>query len=1287
MKKKVNQNQLNWELIQATRNGNLKLVKNLVLKGANPSAITKEDNNLNIPKGFVAVREVINFNKAEILEYFLTIKNIDVNAGQTMNYTSNAELFFTNMAHNRDSRLKNILKDLIKSGLNLNSKNLFASPITKSIQLGRMDLLEIMLKEGKNVELNKFADNPLESILTIAIQEVCNKTIPEKAIDLLIKYGVDVNPETPNLMHTPLSKAAFNTNFKLVQKLLDLKADVNPNNSNNTPLLSVIQQQNILDKSGNREKIIDLLLKSGADVNLINNNNVGGGQSPFMASINIGDVKLVKTMIENYKADINIFPRNDITGNNSLSFAINKDISNNNDVNFDGKERKNFEITKLLLDKFKDISDSILLSSLTNYNLLNNNNQQLINYNLIVNNIKTELEIHEPIMFNDMKNKKYASIFKNQKQNNQEILPHIEQGIIQIFDKIVSLDKNQKIPLKTQNNLIKLFRKIFSEKAHKELEKLAPNLMSKFKIEGSKNSFEKDKIEIIKYIVSKVENPNLKVKNAMQFEFFLKKIQMNNIDEDILKVITKSIVKKLGPNHLREAFEHGLNQNNNNNLTKILIKELKILNRNPKKLFLLGLKYDQKLAKKLLKTATTYYNKIKNKRKTLEKFEKELLKSLAHSIKQNDDLIEIIQKNFPKIKWNHKLDKDGNNILLIKAQNGNYSFVKKYINTLNKNGVPIFDVNHTNKHGNKLIDIISWKIFRDGKKELLEFIDILRKAGSMEPKENIVSFDNAINPDLMHNIANEKPIRKVHEYLKKKHKLNDIEIKKYLKEMKDFLIKNQKLLTDNTTNENSSNSKNKDVLKGILSKENYNQVLKNYNLFLNSQNEQDEANVKFYAHKVLARAWKESNETENVSGLLKMLGATSACITGQFMNLLKLYEKGGTIIHVPAVRADDLYKNEKTVLNRIVENLYKKYPDHIAQKSVFSFYNEYLYFYKKNGYKKETKFLKVNKLSSLFTAECYKVYLEESLKNKLYIKKGKHVISEDLNMFYHQFLNKIFTKAMYFDLKSSKNDAYIYSIIKYSEYKTLFKNPLIMKTLSEINTYFKIGEFMKNEFLNKLYNVKFTSKDFSSSIASLYKEKTKSFKDLSKSSKLAVKYFGEGIKEILSSNVSNKKLLTKIDAADYHKLFMYLIKNYNSDTKNSNLIFNVIANNIESKEIKLSSDNKFYDKVKNILNMMNIMPTISENLFTDINSKILSKKTKVKNWFKDFKKPIALSKYSKDGIEISKDIKSSLIDFMKLNVSSDLKNISDKNLYKFFDILSTNDHQLKSLIESVINFV
>jgi hypothetical protein len=1369
--KNKKQLELNWKLVQATRKGDLKEVKKLVAEGANPSSLSKAPNDQN-GMGQVAIREAIIINKKDVLKYFLTIKGIDVNA-KNAHDSSNAVMLFNNIYNiKNDKDFPKILKTLLKLGLDLGATNPHESPITKAIQVNRIDLLEIMLTEGKDIDLNKFQNNniqmqgviapmPPESILTVAVN---NLQTEEKAIDLLLEHGAEVNPKGENLIATPLSKAAMLGSAKLVKKFLDAGAEVNPKNLNqsilansithflgvkeaknmeeivdlllkngaevnpkaemmpgggmamvesplakaamignfelvkklldvgaevnseggNSPLTNVIN--NRPDNPKETQKIIDLLLKSGANVNAFSNN---GGMSPFMSAITKGNVKLVQRMIKDHKADINIVPQNimNISHNNSLYFALNNDI--NGYIN--AKRDEKFKMTKLLFSSFKNTSDSILISTLTS-STLNQNLGVNIHMDQPIMGIRTDLGINNgPVGYNvinmpDEEKVKYNNFLHNQHFNNNMIAPHIKNGILEISLKLKELDgKKQKILPKTENKIITLFGKILKQSGIDEVKKLFPKngIIQKLKAVNVSDDFELDKLKIVEKLISKINNPNIKILQGNDYEPLLKIIQNQNLKKDLLEAIVKGVIKKIdnssmGLKHLKDSFEQ-----QNLNFNKIIFDELKKLAKTDIEKFFLALKYNKTEAKELFASAIKHYNKI-NDNKEFKAFEKAILESIAYSTKQNDDLIDLIIKSFPKVNLSKAFDKNNNDILITKAQNDSYDFIKKYHNKTDQEGLPVFNLNHINKFGNKVIDIISLRVFRDAQKDLLGMINILRKSGSLEPKEAIASFSPSINIKLIHNIINEKPLKKIQEYLKKKHPLTKEKIDKAIKDLNKFLLENKKNLTDNSYEVKGSKIENskKDIVKGILNEKGFKQVLDNINSFTNSKMEQTEANVKFYANVEMARAWEEAKATENIGGFIKMLSATHSCISGQFLNLLKIFEKSDNFIVKPIINFQKLQNSTEIVMKKVLEKLYDKYPDKLVQEIVYSFYQDYMKF--AGDYTKGQKFITTSKNAQPFISACFEVLLEQieqekNIKNPI----NTHITSLDITTFVNNIIGyEVSEYEMSFDEDDEENAEFLHLLIHASESAKLFKNPFKTpeKVISELTGYFKIADFFRDEFLNKMHEVNFGSKDFSASMTSLFKEKDKSFKELSDKSKLGLKYFANSAKEIMKNNVTDKKLLSKMDSLEFQTLFVYLMKGCNSKTQSQNSIYKIIDNSGE--ELKLSKQGKYYEKVKNILNLMNFYPDFSKDLFNDINIKILTKKTEVTNWFNDFKKSKVLSKYSKDGVEISKDIKMSLIDFMKLNLKvEDLNDISDKNLHEFFKILSSNDSKLKPLLE------
>lgn len=133
----------------------------------------------------------------------------------------------------------------------------------KAVQAGRLDIVRLLLKTGTGLDINT-DDFGFGNPLTLAI-----KAGQINIVNFLLKSGADVNRISGCLnmdvpSETPLGTAARTGNTKLMQKLIDRGAMVNPSveqlrTLHYTPLMSALREK--------CEESVRFLLVHGADVN------------------------------------------------------------------------------------------------------------------------------------------------------------------------------------------------------------------------------------------------------------------------------------------------------------------------------------------------------------------------------------------------------------------------------------------------------------------------------------------------------------------------------------------------------------------------------------------------------------------------------------------------------------------------------------------------------------------------------------------------------------------------------------------------------------------------------------------------------------------------------------------------------------------------------------------------------------------------------------------------------------------------------------------------------------
>ena len=168
---------------------------------------------------------------------------------------------------------------------------------------GNLDFVKYLLNKG--FDINSFSSD-LRTPLSYAV--IANKI---NVVNYLISQGADVNLYN---IRSPLHKAIENDNIRMVQCLLDNRANIEAIDCDrNTPLMVAIKEK--------KREIVNLLIERNANVNAVNKN-----KNVLITAIQYFDFLIVERLIE-AGADVN--------ANNSLFYAVKK---------------VNSSLTKLLLD-------------------------------------------------------------------------------------------------------------------------------------------------------------------------------------------------------------------------------------------------------------------------------------------------------------------------------------------------------------------------------------------------------------------------------------------------------------------------------------------------------------------------------------------------------------------------------------------------------------------------------------------------------------------------------------------------------------------------------------------------------------------------------------------------------------------------------------------------------------------------------------------------------------------------------------------------------------------------
>ncbi|XP_057337863.1 putative ankyrin repeat protein RF_0381 [Microplitis mediator] len=228
--------------------------------------------------------------------------------------------------------------------------------LISAIRLGQFDRINEMID---SVDLSHCQACPYQYILLLnAVKK--NQT---NIVKLLLSKNFQVNYSSKKLTNSPLHWAVTNTNYEIIEMLLNNQADVNAKNQyGKTSLHLAIEKKNL--------KITELLINFGADINALTNHQ----ETPLYIATNKLCLKMIKLLL-NKQADVNAEAINGVT---PLFRAVDLQsreiveylLENGSNINFvcksfwyDGytplhlaAELGNEEIVKILLDRDANIN-------------------------------------------------------------------------------------------------------------------------------------------------------------------------------------------------------------------------------------------------------------------------------------------------------------------------------------------------------------------------------------------------------------------------------------------------------------------------------------------------------------------------------------------------------------------------------------------------------------------------------------------------------------------------------------------------------------------------------------------------------------------------------------------------------------------------------------------------------------------------------------------------------------------------------------------------------------------
>jgi ankyrin repeat protein len=159
----------------------------------------------------------------------------------------------------------NQVNQMIKTGSNVNEvrENSFPA-LLNAVRIANLQLVELLVASGAHLECRSpyVGETPLHYT---ALENMLN------IMEFLINAGSDVNSKTPDFGATPLNSAATLNNLEATNLLIKYNADVNVKDSTGDGILHQLVMLSKVNNSDDYIKMFELLLKNGANPNLVNN--------------------------------------------------------------------------------------------------------------------------------------------------------------------------------------------------------------------------------------------------------------------------------------------------------------------------------------------------------------------------------------------------------------------------------------------------------------------------------------------------------------------------------------------------------------------------------------------------------------------------------------------------------------------------------------------------------------------------------------------------------------------------------------------------------------------------------------------------------------------------------------------------------------------------------------------------------------------------------------------------------------------------------------------------------